>query len=253
MRRLLLTALAASVLAPAPAYAQGVPVIDTSNLVAQARSLFQDLRSYATQIQQLQTQAQQVMWAAHQYQSLVAHPSLSSAMGLVNQLGMGDALPVNPHQVQSMVRGVTGLGGATGISGALGSLSTLANTSFGQNHVYTPKDSLWASNELSQRGHGIAGTQGIAQQVHAAIAERFPLLARLKADALRATTPAEREHVANQLAAEQAWTANMAGQLQSVTILAAAEDRSRGQRAQEMLMESADSQIEQAEARGLMN
>jgi type IV secretion system protein VirB5 len=229
-----------------PAAQAQVPTVD----VAAIKQLFQQystqLKQLATEAQQLETAGQQLGWAINTFNSLVDHPNLATAMGLLNQLGISDPLPVNPYAVQSLING------QGGIPGGLGALSTLANAAATTNHVYTPTDNTWASQQLTANANGIAGGQGIAQQVYQQIAARFPVLQALQRDALTATTPAEREHVANQIAAEQAWAQNAQGQLQSAGILMAAERDNREQRIDEHLTQSADNQISQAKAEGII-
>ncbi|MFL5252514.1 MAG: type IV secretion system protein [Rhodopila sp.] len=228
-----------------PAQAQ-IPVTDVSAIAQLFQQYSTQLKQLATEAQQLETAGQQLGYAVNTFNSLVDHPNLATAMGLLNQLGISDPLPVNPYAVQSLING------QGGINGSLGSLSTLANSAAAANHVYTPRDNTWASQQMIANANGIAGGQGIAQQVYQQISARFPVLQALQRDALAATTPAEREHVANQIAAEQAWAQNAQGQLQSTGILMAAERDSRQQRIDEHLTESADNQISQAKAEGII-
>src|SRR3954471_901408 len=143
-----------------PAHAQ-IPVTDVG-------AIAQLVRQLATQAQQLQTQAQQLGYAVNTFNSLVDHPNLNTAMGLLNQTGISNPLPVNPSAVQSLING------QGGINGTLGSLSALANTAAATNHVYTPRDNTWASQQMIANANGIAGSQGIAQQVYQQVASHFP-------------------------------------------------------------------------------
>ena len=88
-KRLIGTCVAAMIACGSPAHAQ-VPVTDGGNLIAQAKSLLQELKSYATQLQQLQQQVQGVMWAAQTAQSFVQNPNLGAAMSLMNMVGPDD-------------------------------------------------------------------------------------------------------------------------------------------------------------------
>src|SRR4051812_17266602 len=111
-----------------------IPVTDVASLGQQITGYLQDLKSYATQLQQLQQEVQQVQWAISTYQSFVHDPSLGGAMALLRQVCIENPLPVSPYAIEGL------LNGRTGISGTLGALSTLSNSSFGTNHVYTPND-----------------------------------------------------------------------------------------------------------------
>jgi Skp family chaperone for outer membrane proteins len=229
-----------------PAAQAQVPTIDTAAIAQLFQQYSTELKQLATEGQQLETQAQQLGWAVNTFNSLVAHPNLATAMGLLNQFGVSNPLPVNPYAIQSLING------QGGINGSLGALSALANSAAATNHVYAPTDNTWSSQQLIANANGIAGGQGIAQQVYQQIANRFPVLQALQRDALNATTPAEREHVSNQIQAELAWAQNAQGQLQSAGILMAAERDSREQRIDEHLTQSADNQIAQAKAEGII-
>lgn len=214
------------------------PVIDI-------KSIMQEIKAYSTQLQQLQTAVQQVMWATQTYQSLVAHPNLGSAMGLMGTLGIQDPLPVNPYAVQGL------LNGSGGISGSLGALSSLANTSWAQNHVYTPTDGSWASQSMINNANGIAGSQAVAMQVYQQMGQHFAVADSLRQDLLNATTPAERESAMAQLQAEQTWTQNANGQLQAALVLASSEQASRGQQDNERLSMDFDQTLADARANGV--
>ena len=96
-------------------------------------------------------------------------------MGLLNIAGLGSSLPVNAYAVLNLVNGRSyGQGGLPEISGVLSSLSSLTAGAYSANHVYTPTDASWASQELVSNANSIAGEQGTAQaaytdlQAHAA-------------------------------------------------------------------------------------
>ena len=176
---------------------------------------------------------------------MIADPNLANAMGLLQTLGMSDPLPVSPYAMQSLVTGQGGL------SGALGNLSGLVSSAAASNHIYTNNDGTWASQQSAARANGIAGAQGIAEQIHQQMAARLPLIGSLRADMLNATTPAEREHVAGQIAVEQAWTANANAQLQAAAVLISVQRDNRDQQADEHMNQSIDNEITEARARGI--
>lgn len=244
MRRALLAGIAAlTLLSAEPAHAM-ITVIDPTEIGQTINLLKQQVQSYAAQLQQLQQAAQQVEWTVNTFNSLVAHPNLGAVMGLMNQLGIQDPLPVNPYAVQGLING-TG-----GINGALGALSTLSTGAYNTNHVYTPTDGSWNSQQMIANANGIAGAQGIAQQVYQQMGQHFAVLSGLRQDLLAATTPAEREHVMGQIQAEQAWTQNAQGQLQAANIMLIAAKDSRAQQDDEQLTKGFDDQISQAKALG---
>src|ERR1700749_373057 len=91
-------------------YAQA-PVIDVSAIKQLFQNYQQELKSYATQLQELEQVAQQVQWAASTFNSFVQSPNLATAMVLMNQVGIGDPLPVSPYTIQSLINGQGGISG----------------------------------------------------------------------------------------------------------------------------------------------
>jgi hypothetical protein len=117
MKKLLLGMSIGTMLAVSPAQAQ-LAVIDNSNLVAQAKNLLQELKSYATQLQQLEQEIQQVTWLATTAQSMIQNPNLGTVMALMGQLGLTNDLPINPNAVMGLISGYGGIS-----SGNLGALT----------------------------------------------------------------------------------------------------------------------------------
>ncbi len=88
----------------------------------------------------------------------VHNPSLGSALGLLNIAGLGSSLPVNAYAVLNPVNGRTyGQGGLPEISDVLSGLSSLTAGAYSANHVYTPTDASWASQQLVTNSNSIAG------------------------------------------------------------------------------------------------
>lgn len=240
MRRLLITGTTLAALWAAPVQAQtGIPVVDYLELA-------QQVKDAAVQLQQLEQAAQQVGWAVNTYNSLVANPNLANAMSLLNLTGVVNALPVNPYALQALISG------QGGISGAMGNLSLLANSAAGINHVYTCTDNTFACQNSRAAATSVAGSQATAQQIGQELDAHYKVLVSLRRDALTATTPAEREHVANQIAAEEAWMQAAQGQLNMVNIMQSAERDNRSQRDHEMLAKSVDSELDTARAMGII-
>src|SRR5271165_4309682 len=173
-----------------------LPVIDTVALGQWAQQLQNDVKAYALdlqryvgevkswatqnlqwlqQVQQYTTQLQQYANEVEMFQNWVHNPNLGGAMGFLNIAGLGNSLPVNASAVLNLVNGRSyGQGGLPEISGVLSSLSSLTAGAYSANHVYTPTDASWASQELVANANSIAGEQGAAQaavndlQAHAA-------------------------------------------------------------------------------------
>jgi hypothetical protein len=245
MRRTLLAAVAAFALLRGRAHAM-ITVIDPTEIGQTINLLKQQIQAYSVQLQQLQQAAQQVEWTVNTFNSLVAHPNLGAVMGLMNQLGIQDPLPVDPYTVQGLING------SGGINGALGMLSTLSNSSWSANHVYTPTDGSWQSQQMIANANGIAGAQGIAQQVYQQMGQHFAVLGGLRNDLLAATTPAEREHVMGQIQAEQAWTQNAQGQLQAANIMLVSQHYSQVQQENENMERAIDQTLADAKASGMV-
>lgn len=245
MRRTLLAAVAVFALLSGCANAM-ITVIDPTEIGQTINLLRQQIQAYSVQLQQLQQAAMQVQWAVNTFNSLVAHPNLGAVMGLMNQLGIQDPLPVDPYTVQGLING------SGGINGALGMLSTLSNSSWSANHVYTPTDDSWQSQQMIANANGIAGAQGIAQQVYQQMGQHFAVLGGLRNDLLAATTPAQREHVMGQIQAEQAWTQNAQGQLQAANIMLVSQHYSQVQQENENMERAIDQTLADAKASGMV-
>ena len=234
-----------------------MPVIDASSITQQVKSYLQDLKNYAVYLQQLQQAVQQVQWATTTAQALIQNPNLGAAMGLMNALGVSDPLPVNPSAITGLINGAGGIGAGGvngvlgGINGALGNLSNLANSSWSANHVYSPTDGSWNSQQLIANGNGIAGAEGIAQQVYSEMAQHFSVINALRENLATATTPAQRENAMAALQGEQVWAQNASGQLQAAQIMLAAQDDSRARRDNEQLDQSIDQELQAAAAHGV--
>jgi type IV secretion system protein VirB5 len=217
-----------------------IPVTDVASLGQEIKSYLQDLKGYATQLQQLQQAVQQVQWAISTYESFVHDPSLGGAMALLGQVGIDNPLPVSPYAIQGL------LNGQGGISGTLGALSTLSNSSFGTNHIYTPNDGSWSSEQLNANANGIAGTQGTAMQIFQQVSAHYPVVQALRDRLLAATTPKDVADAQAQITAEQAWEQNATAQLQSVALLNAAQQQSNQQRQNEKLDQDIDAVLKAA-------
>jgi len=224
VRKLLIgTCVAAMIAYGSPVHSQ-LPVTDGGNLVAQAKSLLQELKSYATQLQQLQQEVQSVMWAAQTAQSFIQNPNLGAAMALMNMVGIENPLPINPYAVQSLVSGYGGMNNLSGLTGKLNSLNGLVTDSYSADRVYACDDGSYACARQQQVATSNAGIKGLTSQIYQQLTEHIPVLQSLRTQLGTASDPAQREHIMAQLAIENTWTANAQGQLQTVTALASAQE-----------------------------
>ena len=93
------------------------PVTDGGNLIAQAKNLLQELKSYATQLEQLQQSPKRHVGGADGA-LFIQDPNLGTAMALMNMVGIDNPLPINPYAVQSLVSGYGGMNSLSGLTGS---------------------------------------------------------------------------------------------------------------------------------------
>jgi Type IV secretion system proteins len=247
-------ALAAGYSQPARA---DLPVIDTAALGQWAQQLQNDVKAYALdlqryagevkswatqnlqwlqQVQQYTTQVQQYANELEMFQNWVRNPSLGGAMGLLNIAGLGNSLPVNAYSVLNLVNGRSyGQGGLPEISGVLSSLSSLTAGAYSANHVYTPTDANWASQELVSNANSIAGEQGAAQAAYTDLQAHAAALQPLRDHLTASSSPKDVQDAQAQIELEQVWTTNEAAQLTAINAAYAAQRDAMVQRDNEKL------------------
>jgi hypothetical protein len=247
-------ALAASYSTPARA---ALPVIDTAALGQWAQQLGNEVKAYGLQLQQyagevkswatqnLQwlQQLQQYAVQLQQYtneltmlENWVHNPSLGAALGVLNIAGLGNSLPVNASAVLNLVNGRSyGQGGLPEISGVLSSLSGLTAGAYSANHVYTPTDASWASQELISNANSIAAEQGVAQAAVSDLQAHAAALQALRNHLATSSSPKDVQDAQAQIELEQVWTVNEAAQLAAINAAYAAQRDARSQRANEQL------------------
>ena len=235
-----LLAMAATItLLSVPAHAQ-VHVLDDSVLFQQIKSVVQEAKSYALQAQQYVTEAQQLA-------ALVHNPNLGAAMGLINQTGYGNSLPINPMQLQALAMGGTNL---TSMLGRLQQLSGLLNTNFSANHIYSPDDGSFQSNQLNANASQIAGAQAMYQSAYQDIRNHIPVIEALQARLATSNNAKDTADAAAALQTETVWTANIEASLRAAEANYHAEQDSRQQRENESLARGIDTFLTQAKAAG---
>jgi hypothetical protein len=239
-----------------------LPVIDTVALGQWAQQLGNEVKAYGLQLQQyagevkswatqnLQwlQQVQQYATQLQQYaneltmlENWVRNPSLGGAMGLLNIAGLGSSLPVNAYAVLNLVSGRSyGQGGLPEISGVLSSLSSLTAGAYSANHVYTPTDASWASQELISNANSIAGEQGAAQAAVGDLQAHAAALQALRDHLTASSSPKDVQDTQAQIELEQVWTVNEAAQLTAINAVYAAQRDALAQRANEQLAKDLD-------------
>ncbi len=109
------------------------------------------------------------------------------------------------------------------ISGVLSSLSSLTAGAYSANHVYTPTDASWASQELIANANSIAGEQGAAQAAYTDLQAHAAALQALRDHLATASSPKDVQDAQAQIELEQVWTTNEAAQLAAINAAYAAQ------------------------------
>jgi hypothetical protein len=242
MKRALIAGLCLAALC-GPARAQ-IPVTDVASITQLVKQYAVQAKQLATQAQQYTAQAQQLYAQVQQLEAFVHDPSLGAAMGLLNQAGLGNDLPINPYALQSLTSGYGG------IMGKIGVLGSLVNTSYGQNHVYSPTDGSWNSQQLIANGNAIAGTQGAAEATYQDLRNHMAVIQALRERLLTATTPKDVADAQAQLETEILWTQSLNSQLAAIQVNYQAQVASNTQRDNESLAQGIDSFLADAQAAG---
>ena len=180
-------------------------------------------------------------------QNWVHNPSLGAAMGLLNIAGLGSSLPVNAYAVLNLVDGRSyGESGLPEISGVLSSLSSLTAGAYSANHVYTPTDASWASQELISNANSIAGEQGAAQAAYTDLQAHAAALQALRDHLATASSPKDVQDTQAQIALETTWSTNEAAQLTAINAAYAAQRDALAQRDNEKMNQDITSFIASA-------
>lgn len=243
------------------------PVIDVTAIGEQIQQVVDDLKSYALQVkqyigeelswavqaQQYAMQAQQYATEAMQLVAFVHNPSLGAAMGLLNQVGLGSALPVSPYALMGMVNGsaFNGPGGIPNIAGIFAPLAALSGSAYAANHIYTPTDNSWNSRQLVGTGNGLAATQGTAMASYQQLQQHSATLPAIRDHLNTATTPKDVQDAQAEVELENLWTTNQTASLAALQITAAQQDQVRVQRDNESLDAGIDTFLAQASAAGM--
>lgn len=231
---------AAAAITGSPVKAQ-IAVYDPASNVNMIKSLFQDLKSYALQGQQALTQAQTLAQEVQTYYAFVQNPTLGAAVGIMNQAGLSNDLPINPNGLVGLTSGYSM--SLYGLGGKLSALSSMANTSYDQNHVYDCTSGSWSCQQQRQRAYGLAGTSGIAQSAYQDLRNHMPVVQALRAQAEAAQTPAQRESVLLALQSEETWHQNLMSQVQAAEMQANTDKQYEIQRDNEKMSHDIEATI----------
>jgi hypothetical protein len=230
---------------------------EVKSYVLETQEYIGEQLSWAKQAQQYVLQGEQYATEAEQLAGFIHAPSLGAAMGLLNQAGLGNSLPVSPYAVMSMVNGVNSIGAGGSfnlaqINAALTALNGLAGTSYANNHIFSPTDGTWNSQQLVANGNSLASTQGAAAAAYADYRSHADALQALRNQVNAANDPKAVADVQAATLVETTWTENQNGQLAAMQLAAWAQQQSRQQRDDEQMSMSFQGQITQARAAGVL-
>jgi hypothetical protein len=227
--------------------------VELQQELTETKELIGDELSWATQAQQYAMQGQQYLTEVTQLEAFVQNPSLGTAMGLLNQAGLGSTMPVSPYALMGLMNGVQyGAGGLPQIQGILGSLSTLSGTAYSANHVYTPTDGSWTSQQIIANANSIAGTQGTALTSYQDLQTHAAAFQALRDHLNDATTPKQVQDAQAEIALEDTWTVNEQAKLTATQLAYQAQQASRVQQANEQLQQAIDADLAQAQTAGII-
>lgn len=226
-RTLIAAAIAVAVASPAAAQ---IPVTDYG-AIAQAMT---QVQQGAQQIQQLTAQLQQLQAT---YQAFAHVTDLGSAVSALQMAGIQNPLPVNPGAVQSL------LSGNAGAAGGLGTLGGLFSSTYSANHVYSPTDGSWQSQQMIANGNSIAGAEALSQQLYQGVSQQIPLMQQLLDRLNSATDPKDVMDLQARIQGEAAFVQSQQVQAQALTTWYSAQVQSEHQQQDEKRMQDIDALI----------
>jgi hypothetical protein len=229
--------------------AAALPVIDIPALQEWVQQLESDIRQYALQtqqffleetagirqVQQLATQLQQYAQEIQLFLNF-AHAPLTGLTQLMGQSSLANSLPINPQSALNLVEGWRyGAGGFGQLAGLLNQLTGFSGYAYQQNHLFTPTDGSFQSQQLMDRANGIAGTEGAMEAAYADERAHEATLAQLRTQLLAANTTKDVLDASAQTQAEIGWNVNQLGQQQALATMAQLQHDNLEQRDNERL------------------
>jgi hypothetical protein len=221
--------------------------------LVQAQQYVQQQLSWTKQVAQYVLQVQQYATEAAQLLAFVHNPSLGTVMPLLNAAGLGSSMPINSYALQGIINGVEyGNGGLPEIQGILGSMSQLSVGAYTANHVYSPNDGSWTSQQIIANANSIAGTQGTSLAAYSDLKTHAAALPAMRDHLATATTPKDVQDAQAQIELETTWTANESAQMLAAQTTYQAQQAAQQQKVSEEVTKSLDGQISQARAAGII-
>jgi hypothetical protein len=141
--------------------------------------------------------------------------------------------------VMGLVNGFSGgVGSLTASLGRLQQLNGLITATGAANHVYSPTDGSWSSQQLNNSSTSIAGTQGSAASLLQDLQNHVPILQSLRDRLSTATNMKDVADAQGAIQSEIAWTANTQAQLNAIQVAASVQNANRDQRDNEAISQS---------------
>jgi hypothetical protein len=229
-------------------------VFDPTAFAQLIKSYAQELKAYLLQYQQYVTQTQQYLTQIQQYYTEVQlfinwvhNPSLGGALGLMQMAGLGTYLPIQPMQMLGLINGLSSAASGNlslgGISALFGQLNAFAGQSFTTNHIYSPMDGGWQSQQMNATAASIAGMQGGAMNSYDGLQLHMAAQEALRDHSIGLTSPKDVADTQLQVLLEQIWTENNNGQVLASIAAYDAQRDSREQREMEGTTQSMDNFI----------
>jgi hypothetical protein len=167
---------------------------------------------------------------------------LETALG---DLGLTNVLPVEPMAVQQLISGNN-----TSFAGIGAAISGLVNQSWTQNHVYTPTTGYFGDQQLIDKANGLAGTQGLTQQLYQSISDRLPLLAQLHDEIIASPDIKNTADLQARFAVESSYVQGQIAQFNAISQMATTQQAVWQQQADEQDSKNIAEFIAQGAARG---
>jgi Type IV secretion system proteins len=248
------TTLAAAVLALAVGTAQAQEAVVCVNCQEESSSWLQSAAEIAKWVKQEASMLQAYLLQVEQYSTEVqmfinwVHmPTLGGALGLMQIAGLGTYLPVQPMAMLGLINGLqsaaSGHLSIGGIGSLFGSLNALTSSAWTTNHIYTPIDGGWESQQINAGAASIAGMQGAGMNAYQGYQNHMATQQSLRDHLLGLESPKDVADTQAQIALEQAWTENQNGQMLSTMATYTAQRDSREQREIEGTTQSMDNFI----------
>lgn len=240
MRRILVAGTVLCLAWGTPASAQLLthdPITSAVLSLGISKETIETVKNGITELKSLETEVQQLQQWYYIGDNLIHSPNLGAVMQLMQAAGISQDLPINPMVVGALVSGIGGPQSFGALSGKLSLLGSLANSNFTRNNLYTCTNNSFECLQSQQKAASIAGVQGISGAVYSDLTNHLNVLAGLRQRLLTASDPKTVADVTAQIAVEQAWVQNQQAQLQSVSLLQAAQQRSDEQSATERFHE----------------